>query len=192
MPGKTGLDVLREAQHTGRRPADHRDDRLQHREHGDRGDPARGLRLHHQAVRSRPCAGDGQQLLQAPGTRQPGPGAAGAARRARPEGADRRHHPGDAGGLQDDRAGRPRRRERADHRRDRHGQRVGRRDDPQELDLQSRPARSRSTAPRSPRRCWRANSSATRRAPSPARSPSTRGASSRRTRARSSSTRSAR
>ena len=48
------------------------------------------------------------------------------------------------------------------------------------------------TAPRSPRRCWRASCSATRRAPSPARSPASAAASSSPTWARCSWTRSAR
>ena len=75
------------------------------------------------------------------------------------------------------------------HRRDRHGQGAGgARDSPQQPAARAA-ASSRSTAARFPRRCSRPSCSATCAARSPARSATGRAASSRRTRARSSSTR---
>ena len=158
---------------------------------GHRGDEARGVRVPAQAGRPAPAAGGGR----------PGGRAAADAERAgrvrrragRRPAADQivGRSPGDAGGVQGDRPGRPAGRDRADPRRERHRQGTGR---PGHLPaLASGPtSRSwRSTARPSRRRCWRASCSATRRARSPGPTGSGSASSSRPTAARCSSTRSA-
>ena len=115
------------------------------------------------------------------------------ARQAR--GRARAHHrrqPADARGLQAHRQGRRLRRDRPHHRRDRHRQGAGRRGAASAHASATRIRWSRSTAPRCRRRCWRASCSATRRARSPARCPAQGPLRDWRTRAPSSSTRSAR
>ena len=77
----------------------------------------------------------------------------------------------DAGGPAADRARCAVERVGADHRRDRHRQGAGRAHAPPPLARGGRRRSSRSTAPRSPRRCSRASCSVTRRARSRARSP---------------------
>ena len=99
--------------------------------------------------------------------------------------------PGHAGGLQGHRPGRAAGRHRADPRRERHRQGAG---GPGHLPAQppGRTGRSwPSTAPPSPRPCWKASCSATRRAPSPGPTAAGSASSSNATAARSSSTRSA-
>ena len=93
--------------------------------------------------------------------------------------------------VRDDRQGRADRRHRADPRRVGHRQGTGRARDPQPQPARAMARSSRSIARRS-RASWsRANCSATRRAPSPARSRAARASSRRPTAARCSSTRSA-
>ena len=140
MPKKTGLDVLRESRHDGEGlPI------IVMTAFGTANMAIEAIQLGAYDYIPKPfdlnhVPRHRQQLLQAAGTHQPGRGAARPARRARSEGADRRHHPGDDGRLQDDRAGGALGCERPDHRRDRGRERIRRRDDPQEFDLQPRPA----------------------------------------------------
>ena len=160
--------------------------------HGHRGDEARRLRLPVQAARpATSCGRWSARPWRSPGgcarrpwspRRQPDPDA---------DGAIVGGSAGHARGLQGDRPCRRPGRHGADHRRERHRQGAGR---PRHLPAQrpGRGARSwRSTAPPSPRPCWRASCSATRRAPSPAPTAAASASSSSATAARSSSTRSA-
>ena len=103
----------------------------------------------------------------------------------------RRAQRADAAGLQAHRPGRRHRRHRAHHRRKRHRQGTRR---PRDLPSQQPQRSSRfspSTAPRFPNNCWKANSSATKKARSPARPCSASANSSNATTARFSSMKSA-
>jgi CheY-like chemotaxis protein len=173
------------------------------------GDRRHGLRRHH-VRRTRDARGRRRLPDQARGLRRAhvGPGArapaTGAARRGRqpaaPAARARRRRPGrahrreprDAEGLSRGAAGGRGARDRAHHRRERHGQRRARARHAPEEGPRARPLRH--TPLRRPRgeRCWRASCSATRRARSRARIGGGSAASSWPTAARCSSTRSAR
>ena len=120
------------------------------------------LDLHAAAARSSSEALEVSRLMRVPAV---------VAETPRIDDRGRRHRrplPGHAGGLQGHRPRRRPGRDRADPRRERHRQGAGR---PRHLPAQPPGRRRRSwpsTAPPSPRRCWRASCSATRRAPSPA------------------------
>ena len=99
-------------------------DRIQQRRRSRRGDAPRRARLHREAVGRRQAAGGGADANRAAPRRAPQPAPAGS-QRAAPAGRDagvRRRGPGHRRDPADDRAGRPLGRERAHHRRARHGQ----------------------------------------------------------------------
>ncbi len=168
-PGRPGRGAAAARRDPRARPG-HQGDRADRTERpGERaqGDRARRLRLLRQAVRARDPGPDDRSGLppaRAAGG-EPPPAALPSSRRA-----VRGHHPrsGDAAHLPDDREGRADDRDRPDPRRirDRQGAPGARRCT--SCRRGARSASSRSTARRFPRTCWRASSSATRRARSPA------------------------
>ena len=127
-------------------------------------------------ARRLPVQAVGHRRIPASVGRAAGPAPATARTRAAPPAGRaalqlRRHHrrlPGDAQGVRDDRAGGRLRRRRAGRRRNRHRQGAGRPQHPSPQPPRRQARSCRSTAARFPRTCWRANSSATRKARSPA------------------------
>ena len=190
MPDMDGLDVLRRLSSQG-----HKVPVLMITGVGSASTAIKATQLGAFDYVTKPFEHRGRPAPRAAGVQLPVPRLGGpqAARRAwpRPVRADDRQQPEDAGHLQDDRDDLPDRRERPDHGRDRRRQGGGGRHDPPPLQLPERPAGQGEPDGAARRRWSRASCSGTRRARSPARSPSARAASRWPTRAPSSWTRSA-
>ena len=161
--GEEGLDLLTRLQRAGCDAARHRDDRLGQRRHRRRSDAAGRPRLRPEAVGQRARAGHrphagrtvaGAAPAAAPRSREPLP-------EARRRTAPHRRGGGDAAGARDRSARRPVRRQRADHRRERHRQGDGRAGDPRRVAARGPRAWSRSTPRACRRECSKASSSAT-------------------------------
>ena len=191
--GQEGLDLLHDIRNARSDAAGRGDDRLGQRRPRGRGDAARRARLRPEAVGQRAAARHRAHAGRARRRRCDGAAARGrephAARRG-PAARSSRESPRHAAGAADDRARRAVRRERADHRRERHGQGPGRAGAARRLGDARRAPWSPSTSAASPKACSRASCSATSRARSPTPRPTASAASSWPTAARCSSTRS--
>ncbi len=192
LGGESGMDLIDQRAVPAQAAGLPHDDRLRLGRHRRRGDAPRRLALRHQAAQPR----RGRDAAQA---RRPQPQprdrrtASSSARSANATGLDRLigKSPAIQRVFETDRAGRPDPRHRADRGRKRHRQGTRRPRHPPPQRPAGRKSWSSSTAPRSRRNCWKASSSATRRAPSPGPASAGSAASSRPTAAPCSSTRSA-
>ena len=185
-------DRARRDQEDRRRPAGADDHRVRLGRERDRGDEARRLRLHQQAVQERRGARRPAQRAGAapPGRREPRAAAEPAGAR-QPLRRDHRQELADAAGLRPDHPGGAEPDHDPDQRRERHRQGADRALAAPELGRAPIAPSSPSTPATCRRTCSSRTCSATSRGPSPARSTRRRGCSSWPTRGRSSSTRSA-